>query len=195
MSSGRVNAGSPEASNTRLPRHHDATAPLRALRTVSLTKTNIASQYSAGAAINASSGFTNVPLPTASRLPQVTVGASHTSTTYTLTGTSLSGDALTQTLTVGAGAGTSKFGQPMATVTAFSSDADPNDTVDLEWGDTWVEPAGILIVGTAGDVALRAADDDTDVTLSDVPAGIHPLKVKIVRIASTTATDLALGWA
>ena len=161
---------------------------------MSLSATNIASQYSAGAAINALSGFTNVSLPTASRLPQVTVGGSHTTTTYTITGTSLGGDALTQTLTVGAGAGTSKFGLPMATVTEFSSNADPGDTVDLEWGDTWVEPAGTLIVGTAGDVTLRAADDDTDVPLRDVPAGIQPLKVKIVRMTGTTAADLALGW-
>lgn len=193
--SGRVEAGSPQQKNARNPRHHDATGPLRSLRTVSLTATNIATQYAGGAAINASSGFTPISLPGASRLPQVVVSGSGVETVYTLTGTSLDGDALTDTVTALAGGGTFKFSQPFATVTAFSSNVDPVGTTDLQWGDTWVSPpATALIVGTSGDVALRLADDATDVTLSDVQAGINPMQVEIIRITSTNATDLALGW-
>jgi hypothetical protein len=174
----------------------DATAPLTAQRTVDLTKDNIHAQFSAGSAISATSGFTQVPGGTASRLPQVTVGASHAETTYTLTGTDIyTGAALTEELTVAAGAGTTKFTKPFGTVTAFSSDGNPGDTVDLEWGDTWVHPpARACHVGTSGNVACRLQDDSTDVTVPDVPTGEWPRRVRIIRITDTTASGLVLGW-
>lgn len=174
----------------------DSTAPITAQRLVDLSADNIHAQFTGGSAIDASSGFTQVPDGTASRLPQITTDASHVETTYTLTGTDIyDGSALTEELTVEAGAGTTKFTQPFGTVTAFSSDVDPVGTTDLEWGDTWVHPpARTCHVGTAGDIACRCMDDSDDVTVSDVPAGDFPRRLRIIRITSTTAAGLVLGW-
>lgn len=198
MSSGRVGSSS-ELRSIRKAEHHDATAPLRSYRSVSLTAANIATQYaSTAAAISASSGFTNVTLPTASRLPQVVVADGGAANTFTLMGTALSGEAITQELSVTTNATgnpvTTKFSYAMATVTSFSSSVAIGAAVDLQWGDTWVEPpARAIIVGTAGNVAMRGADDDVDGTIP-VQKGINPMSAKIIRITNTTAADVWLGW-
>lgn len=195
MTASRVSDGSQQARNMRESESWDATAPIRALRTVDLSADNIATQFTGTQAINQSSSFTLVPDGTASRLPQVVVGASHNETVYTLSGTSLSGETISEDLTVAAGAGTTKYSRPFATITSFVTTTAPGDTVDLQWGDTWVEPAArCAIVGTAGDIACRLVDDSTDITLSGVTAGVIPVAVKIVRITSTTAAGITLGW-
>lgn len=47
-----------------------------------------------------------------------------------------------------------------------------------------------LYVGVAGDVVVRLAEDDIDVTFTAMPAGIHAIRVKIVRKAGTAATNM-----
>ena len=173
---------------------HDSTGPITKQLTVALTKSNIVGQYSAGAPIADTLGpFTELS-PT--RLPQVTVGASHVETVYTLTGTNIvNGNERAEELTVAAGAGTVAFTKPFATITSFSSNINPGDTVNLEWGDTWVHPAARSChVGTSGDVACRLIDDDADVTVPSVGAGEFPRRIKIIRITNTTASGLVLGW-
>lgn len=51
--------------------------------------------------------------------------------------------------------------------------------------------AGIIYVGTAGDVEIIALEDSSAVVIPNVPAGTFiPVAVKRVRAANTTASDL-----
>ena len=48
-----------------------------------------------------------------------------------------------------------------------------------------------IFIGTGGDVSLRAIDDDTAVTLRNVPAGtILPIRAAQLDPALTTARDI-----
>lgn len=59
----------------------------------------------------------------------------------------------------------------------------PNDNADLP------NVTRFLLVGVAGDVSVIMANDTSAVTLK-LPAGIHPLRVKRVRVTGTVATNL-----
>jgi hypothetical protein len=172
---------------------HGATAPPTRQRLVSLTATNYIAQYAGGAALNDTTGPWTEFNPT--RLPQIVLGAGGANpTVYTITGTGLDGRSITDTVTA-AGAGTYTASEPFQTITAFSSDVDPVGTTDLQAGDTWVAPpARTCHVGTAGNIACRLAEDDADVTVPSVPAGEFTRQIKIIRITSTTAAGLVLGW-
>tara|TARA_A100001391_G_scaffold188957_2_gene159973 strand:- start:50567 stop:50830 length:264 start_codon:yes stop_codon:yes gene_type:complete len=48
-----------------------------------------------------------------------------------------------------------------------------------------------VFIGTGGDIALRAIDDDTAVTLRNVPSGtILPIRAAQLDPALTTASDI-----
>jgi hypothetical protein len=171
---------------------HGSDGPITRWLLVSLALTNYVAQIAGGAAIDSAGPFT-VFSPT--RLPQITLGVGGANpVVYTLTGTRVdTGETFTQTITA-AGAGTYKASMPMATITRLQSDVDPVGTTDLQAGDTWVyPPARALRVGASGNVAGRPADNVADVTLPML-AGVDPTRYRIIRITSTTATGLSLGW-
>ncbi|ANU07150.1 spike base protein, RCAP_Rcc01079 family [Paraurantiacibacter namhicola] len=61
----------------------------------------------------------------------------------------------------------------------------PADNADLD------RLTKAIYVGTGGDIVLRAADADVDVTFRNVPAGsILDIRVRAVRVSGTTAADL-----
>ena len=61
----------------------------------------------------------------------------------------------------------------------------PSDTVDLD------RVTKALFVGEAGDVVVRSAKGDADVTFRNLPAGyILDVRVKAVRATGTTAASL-----
>lgn len=48
-----------------------------------------------------------------------------------------------------------------------------------------------IYVGSGGDITLRSAEGDTDVTFRNVPGGyILDVRVRAIRSSGTTATDL-----
>ena len=172
--------------------HHTA-GPITRQLAVSLTVTNYIAQDAGGSAISETGGFTDF---SPGRLPKVVLGVGGANpTVYTITGTDIyTGAVITEDLTA-AGASTVVATQPYATITAWSSDVDPVGTSDLQAGDTWVHPpARACHVGVAGNIACRLRDDSADATLVAVPNGECPREMRIIRTASTTATDLMLGW-
>lgn len=61
----------------------------------------------------------------------------------------------------------------------------PNDTGDLD------RVTKAIYVGQAGDVTLRALDNDNDVTFRNVASGaILDVRVRAVRATGTTAADI-----
>ena len=57
--------------------------------------------------------------------------------------------------------------------------------------DTNVNRFTALFVGVAGDVVLKLADDNANVTLKNVPSGSFlPLQTELVLSTGTTATDI-----
>lgn len=63
----------------------------------------------------------------------------------------------------------------------------PNDSADLSTA------ARALYVGTAGNISLVTTGGDT-VTLSNVAAGILPIRVARVRATGTTASNIVAIW-
>jgi hypothetical protein len=175
-----------------------ALGPITRQLLVSLTATNAHAQFAAGAAINATSGFTDVPANTCTRVPQLTVGASHVETVYTLTGVDIdTGAVLTEVLTVAAGAGTTKFTKPFGrAITLLTSDVDPQDTVDLEWGDAWVSPTcREIICGTGGIVECELDDDPAGNQIQvTLPTGPMVRAIRRIYLDNTAAADITLGW-
>jgi hypothetical protein len=193
-----VSLGHRAAAAQRKLDHDAALGPITRQLTVALAASNAHAQYAPGAAINSSSGFTDVPANTCTRVPQITVPGGHVETIYTLTGVNIdTGDVLTEVLTVPAGVGTTKFTQAFGrAITSLTSNIDPISTVDLEWGDTWVQPAcRELVCGTGGIVECELRDDpegnQTQVTL---PAGPMVRAIRRLYLDNTAATGIVLGW-
>lgn len=63
----------------------------------------------------------------------------------------------------------------------------PNDSADLTYATR------ALVIGTAGDLKVTTVGGDT-VTLTNVPAGVLPLRVVRVFNTGTTAADIAAIW-
>lgn len=58
--------------------------------------------------------------------------------------------------------------------------------------DSTAVPVGrALIVGTAGNITGRLVDDTAD-TVFPLPAGIHPMRFKLIKATGTTATGLVV---
>ena len=51
-----------------------------------------------------------------------------------------------------------------------------------------------IYVGTGGDLAVIAADDDAAVTLANVGEGWQPIQARRVLVTGTTAGDLVGGY-
>lgn len=64
----------------------------------------------------------------------------------------------------------------------------PNDTEDL------AHVTRGLYVGTGGDLAVIAADDEAAVTLAAVAAGWQPIQARRVLATGTTAEDVVGGY-
>ena len=47
-----------------------------------------------------------------------------------------------------------------------------------------------LYVGTGGNLTVRMAEDQTNVTFANVPAGVFPVQVDRVLATGTTAADI-----
>lgn len=71
-----------------------------------------------------------------------------------------------------------------ATVAAHSAvTITPSDSTDIP-------VTRALYVGVAGNIAVRMADDENDITFTNVPVGVFPIQVLRVLSTGTTATEL-----
>ena len=59
---------------------------------------------------------------------------------------------------------------------------------------TVLTPFRCLYVGTAGDVAVRMAGGQTNVTFPNLAVGWHPIQGDMVLNTGTTASDIIAGW-
>lgn len=118
--------------------------------------TAIHAQFAAGAALNASSGFTNPGVP---RCVQIARGGAGNVTVYTVTGTDITGAALVETINSN-GASTVQGTRAFLTITAFSSDVDPGVTTDLQTGK------GFGLAAPFSDLDRLAVDDTIEAAAS-----------------------------
>lgn len=71
-----------------------------------------------------------------------------------------------------------------ATVAAHSAAAiTPSDSADIP-------VTRALYVGVTGNIAVRMADDENDITFTNVPVGVFPIQALRVLSTGTTATEL-----
>jgi hypothetical protein len=148
---------------------------------------NVHAQFAAGAAINATTAFT---LPYPRRALEVVLGAAAVATVFTVKGTRVDGVAFTLTKSV-AGTGTFEIGdgaQCPETITSFSSDVDPGDTVDLKTADGF--SVGEPFVGTptvSVDGVVEAAPT-LNATWGGVKSGTNPNGTHAYSVRYATAT-------
>lgn len=130
--------------------------------------TNYVAQYTAGAAINDTTGpFTQMVPP---RTVQIARGGAGVATVYTITGTDCDGNVLTETINSN-GATTVQGTRAFATITGVSSDVDPTVTTDVQTGKGFglgCAASDIDAVGLNG--ALEAPDSSHAATGTVVPA-------------------------
>lgn len=145
-------------------KYHEPTKGLRKfIKHIDLpAPANLHTQFTSGAAINASSGFS---MPDPSRTVQVVVGASGVACTFTVTG--LRFGAVQTEAIVGTGAGTFQGTKAFDSITSFTSSVDPADTVDLKSG------SGVGLPEAFDGSLVRYSVDgvDTAITGSDGPSG------------------------
>lgn len=183
-------------------RNGDPTGPGTVERRVPTTRTAWHANFAGGAAVNATSGFTDpdatqVP-PIADRTVSLHLATGGTVGTYTIAGT-FDGADVTEDITTVVDAWVDGD-QPFDTITSITG-PDPGAVLQMHQGDTVCSPpARALYTGDGGACAFLlsgelAPANDADKQDRNLPAGVdHSRRVKRIYMSTTPPSNMRLVW-